>query len=87
MSCLDEENSPLLEVREGHTVGESLSADTDTFQHTIASQLVEHQAGINDTGLLVLIGDDATHKVRLGVEQGGHQTVQLLLLVAEGGYA
>lgn len=38
---------PLLEVRVEDPVGESLTADADTFKDTVTSQLVQHQEGIH----------------------------------------
>ncbi len=72
---------PLFEVSKWHPVGESFTADTDTFEYTIAGQLMHDKEGIDDTWFLVLIGDNTTYKVRLGVAQGGHQSVQLFLWI------
>lgn len=70
---------PLPELLIEKPVGESLAADTDTLQYTIAAQLVQHQLSVNHAGTLDLVGDDATHKVRIGVAQVNHQTVQRFL--------
>lgn len=40
---------PELEVRVDHPVGETFTANTDTFKYTVASQLVHDQVRINDT--------------------------------------
>merc|ERR1712178_115549 len=59
-----------------HSVGETFSADTDTFQHTVTSQLMQDKVGHHETGLLVFVGDDASDKVRLSSLQVGHQSSQ-----------
>lgn len=38
--------SPLTELLEEDSVGESLPADTDALQHTVALQLIQDQMGI-----------------------------------------
>lgn len=40
---------PLLEVGVDHTIGETLTANTDTFKYTVASQLMHDQVSINHT--------------------------------------
>lgn len=37
----------LTELLEQDAVGEALTTDTDAFQHTVASQLIQHKGGIN----------------------------------------
>lgn len=76
---------PQLEVRIHHPVGETFTANTDAFKHTVTGQLVHDKMGVNDTGLLQLVGNDTTDEVRLGGSQGGHQVVQLFLV--RGGYS
>jgi hypothetical protein len=70
---------PKLEVRVDHPVGEALTANTDTLKYTVTSQLVHDKMRVNNTGLLHLVGDDATDEVRLCALQGGHQVVKLFL--------
>lgn len=41
--------TPLFELWVDDSVGESLSADTDTFQYTITLELMQYQSGINET--------------------------------------
>jgi len=41
--------SPVLEVGVDHTIGESFTANTDTFKYTVTSQLVHNQVTIDDT--------------------------------------
>ena len=71
---------PLPEILEQHPWGESFSADTDSLQHTITSELMQHEVTINQTGFLLLVGDDASHEMRGGVSQGGQQISQLLFV-------
>jgi len=42
---------PLSELLENDTVGKSLSADTDSLQHPVTSQLVQNQVGVQFTSL------------------------------------
>ena len=68
----------MLEVGVHHAVGVTLAANTDAFEHTVASQLVKHQCGVNDTGCLLLVGDDATNEVGVSLVEHVHQVVQRL---------
>ena len=52
-------------------VGESAHADPDSLEHTVASQLVHNEWGLDLSGLLVGVRHKATHKVGLAVVQGG----------------
>jgi len=63
---------PLPEFLVEESVGKSFAANANTFQNTIAAQLVQHQLSVNHTRTLHLIGDDATHKMRICVPQIGH---------------
>merc|ERR1719249_461601 len=67
---------PQLEVGVQHPVGESTHADPDSLEHTVASQLVHDEWGLNLSGLLVGVGHEATHKVRLAGVESGHQLNQ-----------
>ena len=68
MSCFSSFHVlPHLEVRVEHPVGESTHADPDSLEHTVASQLVHDQRGLDLAGLLVGVGHKATHKVGLTV--------------------
>merc|ERR1719334_2389167 len=62
-----------LEVWIQHTIGESSHADPDSFQHTITSQLVHNQGGLNFSWLLVGVGYKATDKVGLTTVEGSHE--------------
>lgn len=50
------------------SVGEAFTADTDTFQDTVASQLIQDQGRVDDTGSLLLVGDDTTNEVLKDVD-------------------
>jgi len=39
----------LFKLRIDHPVGKSFTTDSDAFQHTVASQLMQHQVGFNQT--------------------------------------
>ena len=39
----------MLEVRVQHSVGETLSANTDTLEYTVASQLMHYQMAVDHT--------------------------------------
>lgn len=74
----------LLEVREDHSVRESLTTNTDTLQHTITGQLVHNQVSIHNTGLFHFVGDDATDEMGMGGLQSSHQFTQLFTV--QGGH-
>jgi len=71
----------VLEVGVDHTIGESFTANTDTFKYTVTSQLVHNQVTIDDTRLLELVRDDATDEMGLRGVQRLHQSVELFLRV------
>lgn len=68
------------ELLEGNPVGESLPANPDALQHSIAAQLVQNQRSIDLPSAFLMIGDDAAHKVGVRVPQGDHQIGQLFLV-------
>ena len=68
---------PLSELCKGRAVREAEPDDADTFQHTVAAQLIQHERRVNDVGLLLLVRDDASHKVRRGVLERRQQRRQL----------
>merc|ERR1719189_1242632 len=74
-----------LELRVQHFVGETLAADGDTGQHTIALVLVHDEVGLDTSGLLVGVGHHTTDEVGLGLVEGGHQVIKLTLEV--GGHS
>jgi len=56
---------PLLEVSIGDPAGEALSTDPDALQHTVTPQLVDDQEVLHQPWTLGLVGNQATHKVRM----------------------
>ena len=44
-------HSPLPELLEDHAVGEALAADPDAFKNPVATQLIQHQMGVQLAGL------------------------------------
>jgi len=43
----------LFKLRIDHPVGKSFTTDSDAFQHTVASQLMQHQVGFNQTCTII----------------------------------
>lgn len=81
-------DSPLAELLEWKAIGETLSTDTNALQHTVAVQLVEHQAGLQHTRLFLLVGNDATHEVWLRVAKVDHELVERFLQeIRQGKYS
>lgn len=40
---------PELEVRVNHPVGETFTANTDAFKHTVTCELMHHKMGVDET--------------------------------------
>merc|ERR1712198_86365 len=74
------------EVGVGDLVGQTQHADADTLQHAVAVELVHDERSIDVSGLLDLVGDDATHEVRMGGVQVGHQLHQGLSVGSRDGH-
>merc|ERR1719295_2044014 len=53
------------EVSVGHLVRQTQHTNADTLEHTVAVKLVHDKRSIDVSGLLDLVRDDATHKVRM----------------------
>ena len=70
----------LTELLERDPVGESLPANPDSFQDTIASELIEDEGGVDLAGPLLVVGDDAPDEVGVGVLEGDHKPSQLFLV-------
>jgi hypothetical protein len=68
------------------SVGETLTRDTDTFEDTIATKLVQDDVSVDFSGALLVIGDDATDEVRVGGRKGVHQGVELFLVMSSDGH-
>lgn len=103
-------HTPLAELLEDDSVGETLSADSDPLQHTVTPQLLQDQVSVQLSSLrrryllfycisdfvagycvmdhcdplvnypFLVVGDDAPHKVRLGIVQCGHEFGQRFLV-------
>ena len=68
------------EVSEQHTGWETFTANTDTFQYTVTSQLMQDELSVNLSGSFVLVGDDTTDEMRGRRHEGAEQVLQLLLV-------
>ena len=69
-------DQPLSELLVEQTIGEALTADSDSFQDTITPELVQNKMSVNDSRSFELIGNDATDKVGCCVTEGCHQFAQ-----------
>lgn len=69
------EDLPLLEFIERHSVRETLSANTNTFQNTITPQLMQNEVGIDLTRLFVLVWNNTTHEMRSCRVQHCHEFI------------
>ena len=76
-----EDDVAVTEVSIDNPVGESFPANTDTLEHTITGELVHDKEGVNNAGLLVIVGDNATDEAWLSGHQHVDQVVQLILEV------
>ena len=50
------------------SVGETFTANTDTLKHTVTGQLIQHESGVDETTLFLLVGDDATNEVGVSLK-------------------
>merc|ERR1719193_200291 len=64
------------EVSVGNLVRQAQHTDTDTLKHAVAIELVHDKRSVDVSGLLDLVGDDATHEVRMSRVQVSHQLHQ-----------
>lgn len=71
--------SPVHEIRVIGPVGESLSANTDSFKYTITGQLVHDQVSVHESRCLDLVRHNTSDEMGMCRFQSGHQIVQLLL--------
>jgi hypothetical protein len=78
-----EDQVALAELLEEHAVGVALAANADALQHTVAAELVKHQRRVDLAGALDVVGDDATHKVRVCAVEREHELRQLVLRGSE----
>merc|ERR1712168_398510 len=68
---------PLLEVSIWDSAWEALSTDSDALQHTVTPYLMDDQEVLHQAWTLGLVGNQATHKVRMSSVQVGHQHPQV----------
>ncbi len=71
---------PLSELLVNEFVGKALAANSDALQNTVAAELVKDKVGVDESGLLQLVGDDAAHKVRHCVPERCHEVAQRRLV-------
>ena len=64
---------PHFEVGIEHAVWKTAHANPDTFQYTIASQLVHDKWGLNLSWLLVSVWYKATDKVGFAIIESSHE--------------
>merc|ERR1719428_1289820 len=74
------------EVGVGDLVGQTQHANTDAFEHAVAVELMHDKRSVDVTGLLDLVGDDASDKVRVSRVQVGHQLHQRLPVGSGNGH-
>jgi hypothetical protein len=71
---------PLSEFLERYAVGEALSANSNSFENTIASQLVKNKRCINLAGTFLMVWYDASYEVGVRISECHHELRQLLLV-------
>ena len=76
-----EDDVAVAEVSVDDPIRESLPANTDTLEHTITGQLVHDKEGVNNSGLLVIVRDNATDEAWLSGHQHVDQVIELILEV------
>ena len=74
----------LFEVGVWKSIWITFSTDSDTFEYTITSELVENQVWVNSTRFFVFVGDDASDKVWVSRSQVGHESTERFSV--ESGY-
>lgn len=48
------------EIGKHHPIRESFSADSDSFEDSVTSELIEHERSIDESRSLLFVGDDAS---------------------------
>jgi hypothetical protein len=79
--ALAKEVVALEEISIEHTVGITLTSDTDTLEHTIATKLIEHDTISQASRLLLVVGKDATDEVGAGKVESVHEGSELFLVL------
>ncbi len=70
----------MLELIIDHPVWKAFPANPDSLEDTVASQLMHHQVGIQNSGLLVIVRHDASGKEQA---QDRFQPHSLLVVLKE----
>lgn len=71
---------PLSKFLERYAVGEALSANSNSLENTIASQLVKNKWRIDLAGTFLMVWYDASHEVGVRISECHHEFCQLLLV-------
>ena len=69
---------PCSEVIVDNPVREALATDPNALKHTVAGKLVHNKEGVDHSGLLVVVGHNATDEGGLSCHQHVDQAVQLV---------
>ena len=75
----------LTEVGKRKSVGETSTTDSDTFQDTVATELVEDELDDNLARFLFFVGNDTTDKVRICGVELIHERVELFAMSLRNG--
>merc|ERR1719347_356532 len=74
------------EVGVGDLVGQTQHTNTDALEHAVAVELMHDKRSVDVSGLLDLVGDDATDEMRVSRVQVGHQLHQGLSVGGGNGH-
>ncbi|KAF1751668.1 hypothetical protein GCK72_018222 [Caenorhabditis remanei] len=66
----------VLEVWVEHSVGESLTANSDSFQHSVAGKLVKNESRVDDSRGLHLVWNNTTDEMWVSLVKHVHQVVE-----------
>ncbi len=70
----------MTEIRIQHSIGETFSTNSNSFQYTVALQLIQNQIRVDNSGLFQFVRDNATNEMRMSLVQHVHQIVQRLTI-------
>jgi hypothetical protein len=71
---------PLSKFLERYTVGEALSANSNSLENTVASQLVKNKWRVDLAGTFLVVWYDASYEVGVRISECHHELRQLLLV-------
>lgn len=71
---------PLSEFLERYAVGEALSANSNSLENTIASQLVKNKWRIDLASAFLMVWYDASYEVGVRISERHHELRQLFLV-------